>query len=48
VLEGLSSQQYHQAQISALKESDGQVYEFVTREYERRINTLQLVAAEKQ
>ncbi|MHC4641531.1 MAG: serine hydroxymethyltransferase, partial [Planctomycetota bacterium] len=48
MLEGLSSQQYHQAELSALKESDGQVYEFVTREYERRRNTLQLVAAENQ
>ena len=46
--EGLSSQQYHQAQLSCLKESDGQVYQFLTREYERRRNTLQLVAAENQ
>ena len=48
MLEGLSSQQYHQAELNALKESDGQVYEFVTREYERRRDTLQLVAAENQ
>ena len=48
LLEGLSSQQYHQAILSALKESDGQVYQLLTREYERRQNTLQLVAAENQ
>ena len=48
MLEGLSSQQYHQAQLSCLKESDGQVYQFLTREYERRRNTLQLGAAENQ
>ena len=48
LLEGLSSQQYHQAQLSCLKESDGQVYEFLTREFERRRNTLQLGAAENQ
>ena len=48
LLEGLSSQQYHEAQLDALKESDGQVYQLLTREYERRQNTLQLGAAENQ
>jgi glycine hydroxymethyltransferase len=48
LLEGLSSQQYHQAILDALKESDGQVYQLLTREYERRQNTLQLGAAENQ
>jgi len=48
LLEGLSSQQYLQGILSALKESDGQVYELLTREYERRQNTLQLGAAENQ
>jgi glycine hydroxymethyltransferase len=48
VLDGISSQQYHQGLIEALEESDGQVYEFVMREYERRRDTLQLVAAENQ
>jgi glycine hydroxymethyltransferase len=48
VLDDLSSQQYHQGLIEALEESDGQVYEFVRREYERRRDTLQLVAAENQ
>lgn len=48
MLEGLSSQQYHQSVLDALKESDGQIYQFLTREYERRRNTLQLGAAENQ
>lgn len=48
LLEGLSSQQYHQAQLDALKEFDGQVYQLLIREYERRQNTLQLGAAENQ
>jgi len=48
LLEELSSQQYHQAIFGALKESDGQVYQLLTREYERRQNTLQLGAAENQ
>jgi len=48
LLEELSSQQYHEAMLSALKESDGQVYQLLTREYERRQNTLQLGAAENQ
>jgi len=48
LLEELSSQQYHQAILDALKDSDEQIYQFLTREYERRRNTLQLVAAENQ
>ena len=48
LLEELSSQQYHQSQLDALKESDGQVYQLLTREYERRQNTLQLGAAANQ
>jgi glycine hydroxymethyltransferase len=43
-----SSQQYHEAVFGALKESDEQVYQLLVREYERRRNTLQLVAAENQ
>ena len=46
LLEELSSQQYYEAILGALKESDGQVYQLLTREYERRQNTLQLMAAE--
>jgi len=48
LLEELSSQQYHQAIFGALKESDGQVYQLLKREYGRRQNTLQLMAAENQ
>jgi glycine hydroxymethyltransferase len=48
LLEKLSSQQYHQAILGALEESDGQVYQLLKREYERRQNTLQLGAAENQ
>ncbi len=48
LLEKLSSQQYHEAILGALKESDGQVYQLLKREYGRRQNTLQLVAAENQ
>jgi glycine hydroxymethyltransferase len=44
----LSSQQYHEGILSALRETDGEVYELVKREYERQQNTLQLQAAENQ
>jgi glycine hydroxymethyltransferase len=47
-LENLSSHQYHEAIFGALKESDGQVYQLLKREYGRRQNTLQLMAAENQ
>ncbi len=48
LLEELSSQQYHEGEFGALKEQDRQVYELITREYERQRNTLQLIAAENQ
>ncbi|MDH4239968.1 MAG: serine hydroxymethyltransferase [Phycisphaerae bacterium] len=48
MLEGLSSQEYHQAILDALKETDGQFYQLLTREYDRRQKTLQLGAAENQ
>ena len=48
LLEELSSQGYHEGVFSALKESDAEIYELITREYERRQNTLQLGAAENQ
>ena len=48
LLENLSSHQYHKAIFGALKESDGQVYQLLKREYGRRQNTLQLGAAENQ
>jgi glycine hydroxymethyltransferase len=48
LIEESSSRQYHEAIFGALKESDEQVYQLLVREYERRRNTLQLVAAENQ
>jgi len=46
--EKLSSQQYHENIFGVLKETDGQVYELITQEYDRQRNMLQLVAAENQ
>ncbi len=46
--EKLSSQGYHEAIFSALKEQDSRVFELITKEYERLQNTLQLVAAANQ
>jgi glycine hydroxymethyltransferase len=43
-----SFQEYHEGIFSALKETDGQVYELITKEYERLQKTLQLIAAENQ
>ena len=37
---------YHEGELGALKEADEEVYKLIAREYERRQNTLQLVAAE--
>ena len=48
LLEKLSSQDYHEGIVAALQEQDGQVYELITREYERLRNSLQLIAAENQ
>ncbi len=48
LLEKLSSKDYHEGVFAALQEQDGQVYELITREYERLRNTLQLIAAENQ
>ena len=45
LFEELSSQDYHEGVFSALKEADEEVYQLVTREYERLRTTLQLVAA---
>jgi glycine hydroxymethyltransferase len=47
-LEQISSSQYHESIFDALKEQDGQIYDLITREYERLQNTLQLIAAENQ
>ncbi len=46
--EELSSEGYHEAIFSALKEQDSRVYELITKEYERLQSTLQLVAAANQ
>ena len=48
LLEKISSQAYHEGILSALKEQDGQIYELITKEYERLQNNLQLIAAENQ
>jgi glycine hydroxymethyltransferase len=42
----VSSLQYHEGIFDALREQDGQIYDLITREYERLQNTLQLIAAE--
>ena len=48
LLEKISSQEYHEGILDALKEQDKQVYDLITREYERLQNSLQLIAAENQ
>ncbi|MHC4193585.1 MAG: serine hydroxymethyltransferase, partial [Planctomycetota bacterium] len=42
----LHCEEYHEGQLTALKESDEEVYRLIDREYERLQGTLQLVAAE--
>ena len=41
-------QQYHKDIFDALKDSDMEVYDLITKEYKRLQNTLQLIAAENQ
>jgi len=48
MLEKISSQEYHEGILGALKEQDEQIYDLITREYERLQNSLQLIAAENQ
>ncbi len=48
LLEKLSSQQYHKNIFTALKEQDAQIYQFISQEYDRLHNSLQLIAAENQ
>ena len=48
LVEKLSSQQYHKNIFSSLKEQDAQIYKFISQEYDRLHNTLQLIAAENQ
>ncbi len=43
-----SSEEYHKSIFSALEEADYEVYRLITKEYQRRQDTLQLVAAENQ
>lgn len=46
--EKISSQEYHKGVFGALQEQDKQIYDLITREYERLHNSLQLIAAENQ
>jgi glycine hydroxymethyltransferase len=48
LLEKISSREFHEGILSALKEQDSQVYKLITKEYERLQNTIQLIAAENQ
>jgi len=43
-----SFEEYHKGQFGALKKADSQVYELITKEYERLQNSLELIAAENQ
>ena len=43
-----SFEEYHQGQLSFLRESDAQVYNLMVKEYERLQNSLELIAAENQ
>lgn len=42
------SEEYHNNIFSALKTADQEIYQLITKEYERRQNTIQLLAAENQ
>ena len=44
--EKLTSDEYHEGLLSALKEQDERLYELITKEHERLCSTLQLIAAE--
>jgi glycine hydroxymethyltransferase len=48
VPEKISSREYHEGILGALREQDGQIYDLITKEYERLQNSLQLIAAENQ
>ena len=47
-LDKASFEEYHEGKFSVLKETDKEVYELITKEYERLENSLQLLAAENQ
>jgi glycine hydroxymethyltransferase len=46
MLEKISSQQYHEGIVDALRQQDSQIYDLITKEYERLNATIQLIAAE--
>jgi glycine hydroxymethyltransferase len=46
LLKQISSPEYHESIFDALRRQDGQIYDLITREYERLQNSLQLIAAE--
>ena len=46
--EKTSFEEYHEGQFGVLRGTDGEVYELITKEYERLQNSLELVAAENQ
>ncbi len=46
LLEKISSQEYHEGILGTLKEQDRQIYDLITREYQRLQSSLQLIAAE--
>lgn len=48
VPEKTSSREYHESIFGALRQQDGQIYDLITREYERLQNSIQLIAAENQ
>ena len=47
-LDKASFEEYHEGEFGALKEADKEIYELITKEYERLENSLQLLAAENQ
>jgi len=48
LLERMSCEEYHSGLLSVLRESDGEIFSLIEKEYERLQNTIQLVAAENQ
>jgi glycine hydroxymethyltransferase len=48
VPEKTSSREYHESIFGALRQQDEQIYDLITREYERLQNSIQLIAAENQ
>ncbi|HPS56187.1 MAG TPA: hypothetical protein PLP05_11375 [Sedimentisphaerales bacterium] len=44
----LSFEQYHQNIINSLLKTDADIYALIRKEYDRQLNTIQLIAAESQ